>query len=50
MVVQRVGGKGGQQAFAAAFEQADIEVLFELANLLRQAGWDIDRRSAARPT
>ncbi|MNU00195.1 hypothetical protein D3C71_2103590 [compost metagenome] len=34
MVVQRMGGQGGQQAFTAAFEQAHIEVLFQLADLL----------------
>ena len=31
-----VRGQGWQQAFAAAFEQAHIEVLFEVANLLGQ--------------
>ena len=36
MVVQRVRGKGWQQALAAALEQADIQVVFELANLLRE--------------
>ncbi|MNP87633.1 hypothetical protein D3C76_1886800 [compost metagenome] len=31
-----MGRQGRQQAFAAAFEQAYIEVLFEVTNLLRQ--------------
>ena len=34
VVVQRVGGQGGQQAFAAALEEGDVEVVFELADLL----------------
>ncbi|MNN39931.1 hypothetical protein D3C81_1539880 [compost metagenome] len=36
MVVQRMGREGRQQAFAAAFEQAHIQGLFEVADLLGQ--------------
>ncbi|MNT62429.1 hypothetical protein D3C72_2001490 [compost metagenome] len=36
VVVQRVGGEGWQQAFAAALEQAHVEVLFEVTDLLGQ--------------
>ena len=38
MVIQGVRRQGRQQAFAAALEKADIEVVLELTNLLRQ-GW-----------
>ncbi|MNR57280.1 hypothetical protein D3C85_1780170 [compost metagenome] len=36
VVVQRVGGECWQQTFAAALEQAHVEVLFEVADLLGQ--------------
>lgn len=36
MVVQGVGGDGRQQALAAALEQRDVEVLLQLADLLRE--------------
>ncbi|MDT4872579.1 hypothetical protein FQZ97_1077710 [compost metagenome] len=34
MAVQGMGGEGRQQALAAALEQADVEVLLQLADLL----------------
>ncbi|MNH06601.1 hypothetical protein D3C79_659740 [compost metagenome] len=36
VVVQGVRGQGRQQAFVAALEQAHIEVLLKLADLLRK--------------
>ncbi|MNH23098.1 hypothetical protein D3C79_829820 [compost metagenome] len=36
MVVQGVCGEGRQQALVAPLEQADIQAVFELADLLRQ--------------
>jgi len=34
VVVQGVGSQGGQQALVAAFEQAQVEAVFQLADLL----------------
>lgn len=36
MVVQRVRSEGRQQAFTAALEQGDVEILLQLTDLLRQ--------------
>ena len=48
MVVQSVSGQGWQQAFAAALEQADVEVFLKVADLLRQCGL-LDSQTLCRP-
>ncbi|MNV60044.1 hypothetical protein D3C71_1524960 [compost metagenome] len=38
VVVQGMGGECRQQALVAAFEQAQVEAVFQLADLLRERG------------